>query len=69
VGRSPKSVLIARLERIRDLSNDLARDLARHDGNNTAFHLAMIEAIQGEADALHVRTPPSRSAPRTRKTG
>jgi hypothetical protein len=54
-------VLIARLERIRDLSNDLARDLSRHDGNNTEFHRAMIEAIKREADALPVRARYSKS--------
>jgi len=54
-------VLIARLERIRDLSSDLARDLGRHDGNHTEFHRAMIEAIKREVEALPVRARSSKS--------
>ena len=68
MGRSPKTMLIARLGRIRDLTNDLARDLSRHGGNNTEFHRAMVEAIQREAAALRVQAQPSPAPARTNKT-
>jgi hypothetical protein len=45
--------MVKRLERIRDLSGDLVRDLSRDHGDGTDVHRDMIDAIKREADALH----------------
>jgi hypothetical protein len=45
--------MVKRLERIRDLSSDLVRDLSRDHGDGTDVHRDMINAIKREADALH----------------
>jgi hypothetical protein len=49
---SPNVALIARLERVKDLSHDLARELARDHGD-TATAGAIAAAIKRDVDAVH----------------
>ena len=52
VPRSPNAALTARLQRVKDLSHDLARELAR-DQRATAAVRAMVDAIKQEIGVVH----------------
>jgi hypothetical protein len=52
VPRLPTRMLIARLERITDLSHDLAQELIRGKGETSAAS-AMAEAIKRDAETVH----------------
>ena len=58
--RLPTGPLVTRLERIRDLSGDLARELLREQGDSSTAS-AMADAIKQDIDivarALKARTP------------
>jgi hypothetical protein len=51
--RSPPAPLVSRLERIRDLSDDLSRELTRRQGDMTASVRTMVDTIKRDADAVH----------------
>jgi hypothetical protein len=48
--RSPNVALVPRLERVKELSHDLARELAREHGDTAR---AIAAAIKRDVDAVH----------------
>jgi hypothetical protein len=52
VPRSPTAALVAHLARIRDLSDDLVRELNRDSGKTTTVR-AMVAAIKRDVDAVY----------------
>ena len=59
--RFPTSALLTRVERIKNLSHDLANELVRKQGETVAAS-ALADAIKRDADAVQRALKPSLSA-------